>query len=96
MDTKKPAEAESKGPETTTPSPDSSGQKSRNDKKAGRSKKPIAPDERIAMTFSVSLSFAKKLKMLGGGLPESLSDYVESKLAPIVSKDLKKVLEEMG
>lgn len=89
------AEAANTKPETTTTNPDPSGQKPRTNKKGGRSKKMVTTEEKVPMTFSVSVGFSKKLKMLGGSLDESTSDYVESKLAPIVSKDLKKVLEEM-
>lgn len=48
------------------------------------------------MTFSVSVGFSKKLKMLSGSLDESTSDYVESKLSPIVIRDLKRVMEDLG
>jgi len=65
-------------------------------KKGGKVKKPEKAEEKVPMTFSVSVSFSKKLKMLSGSLDESTSDYVEAKLSPIVSRDLKKVLEEMG
>ena len=47
------------------------------------------------MTFSFSLRFWKKLKMLGGYLDESTSDYLEAKMSPIVSRDLKKAMEDM-
>lgn len=95
MSNPKPAEAVTTSPESTTPSPDPSGPTPRNNKKAGRSKKTVASEEKVPMTFSVSIGFSKKLKMLSGSLDESTSDYVESKLAPIVARDLRKVLEEM-
>ncbi len=65
-------------------------------KKGGKTKKPDKTEEKVPMTFSVSVGFSKKLRMLSGSLDESTSDYVEAKLSPIVSRDLKKVMEEMG
>ncbi len=96
MEQKTSPETGTTNPETTTTSPDPSGQKTRKNKKGGRSKKTASTEEKVPMTFSVSIGFAKKLKMLRGSLDESTSDYVEAKLAPIVSRDLKKVLEDMG
>lgn len=64
--------------------------------KSGKNRKEKETEEKVPMTFTVSIGFAKKLKMLGGSLDESTSEYVESKMAPIVARDLKKVLEEMS
>jgi len=83
-------------PETATPSPVPSGQKTREPKKGGRSKKEASAEEKMPLTVSVSPIFLKKLRIVSQGLDESVSDYVESRLTSAVSKDLKKVLEEMG
>ncbi len=88
-DQKVGAEAPSKPTNTTThtaPSP----------QKGGKTKKAKETEEKVPMTFTVSIGFAKKLKMLGGSLDESTSEYVESKMAPIVARDLKKVLEDLS
>lgn len=91
MDNKTQAQAANPSPETTTSTPAAQGRQ-----KGGKNKKPDKTEEKVPMTFSVSVGFSKKLKMLSGSLDESTSDYVEAKLAPIVARDLKKVLEEMA
>lgn len=96
MTQEKSAEMATQDPKTTTPNQEPSGQKARTSKKPGRSKKAASADEKVSVNFSFTPAFAKKLKMLGGGLPESLSEYLEARLASIVAKDLKKILEEMG
>jgi len=95
MTNEKPTNTAPPNPETTTPD-NPSGQKTRNTKKVGRSKKTAVTEVKAPITFSFSPSFVKKLKMLGGSLDCSLSDYVESRLSGIVSKDLRRVLEDMG
>ena len=69
--------------------------RTRSSRSEGRTKKSDRAEVKVPMTFSVSLGFSRKLKMLSASREESVSDYVESKLSPMVTRDLKKVLEEM-
>lgn len=96
METKSPAPVGTPNPETSTSSPVLSGPKTREAKKGGRTKKEASADEKVSLTVSVSPTFLKKLRIVSQGLDESVSDYVESRLTSAVSKDLKKVLEEMA
>lgn len=83
-------------PKTSTPSSVPSGPKTREPNKGGRSKKPASADEKVALTVSVSPIFLRRLQIVSQGLDESVSDYVESRLRSAVSRDLKRVLEEIG
>lgn len=47
------------------------------------------------MTFSVSAGFAKRLKLVVSATDQSSGEYVESRLAQAVKRDLKRILEEM-
>lgn len=82
--------------ETTTASTVPSGKKTREHKKGGRSKKDALADEKVPLTISVSPTFLKKLRIVSQSLDESLGNYIESRLTSAVSKDLKRVLEEMA
>lgn len=95
MNNEKSAPAATENPETSHVARAPSARRSPSAKKSSRSKNSTANEEKVPMTFSFSISLAKRLKMLSGSLDESTSDYVELKLAPIVARDLKRVLEEM-
>jgi hypothetical protein len=82
-------------PETSTSTPAPSGHKRRVPKNEGGSRKSASPDGKVPVTFTVSVGFYKKLKMLGGYLDETLGEYAEEKLSPIVTRDLRKAMEEI-
>lgn len=65
-------------------------------RKPGKGKKTQETEEKVPMTFSVSADFAKRLKLVVSAMDESSGEYIESRLAQAVKRDLKRILEEMG
>lgn len=64
--------------------------------KGGKRRKSKESEEKAPVTLSVSLDFARKLRIVVSSLNESSGEYVESRLSAIVKRDLKKILEEMA
>lgn len=53
-------------------------------------------ESKLPITLSFSIEFSRRLKVVVSALDESAGEYVESRLAAVLQKDLKRILEDLS